>query len=84
MNQSRLASFLEAMANTLIGYVVSFALQLVVYPAFGHRFTIAQNVGIGLVFMAASLARSYVLRRWFNGRLHAAAMRAAHVLGSEA
>lgn len=27
----------------------------------------AEAFGIGLVFTAISLARSYVIRRWFNG-----------------
>lgn len=65
--QSRKSSFIEAIINVLIGYVISFMAQLVIYPAYGAQFTIMDNVFIGLWFMLLSLARSYVIRRWFNG-----------------
>jgi hypothetical protein len=34
-------------------------------------------LGIGAWFTAISIARGYVLRRWFNARLHRAAQRIA-------
>lgn len=83
MTQTRLGSLIEALMNTAIGFVISMAISVVVYPAFGHRFTLAQNAGITLIFTVASIARGYVLRRWFNGRLHAAALRAARALESK-
>ena len=36
-----------------------------------------QAFGIGLIFTVIALARMYVLRRWFNARLQAAAERLA-------
>ena len=75
MSQSKLGSFVEAVMNTFIGYWISFALQLVVYPAFGAKFSIMQNLWIGLIFMVASLVRSYVIRRWFNTYIHKAALK---------
>ena len=75
--QSRLSSFLESMANVLIGYVVSLLVQLIVYPLFGATFTFTQNVQIGLIFMVVAIVRSYIIRRWFNARIHAAALRLA-------
>lgn len=83
MTQTRLGSLIEALMNTAIGFVISMAISAVVYPAFGHRFTLAQNAGITLIFTLASIARGYVLRRWFNGRLHAAALRATRALESK-
>ncbi|MBC3927806.1 hypothetical protein [Undibacterium sp. CY21W] len=77
MSQSRLSSFIESMANVLISYFLSLAVQLVVYPAFGAQFTFSQNIYIGLIFAAVSTVRSYVIRRWFNKKIHAAAMRLA-------
>lgn len=77
MTQTRLGSLIEATVNTFIGFVITIGLSLVVYPAFGHRFTLAQNAGITLIFTVASVARGYVLRRWFNARLYDAAVRAA-------
>ena len=71
MNQHWKASAIEAASQTLIGYGISFGAQLVIYPAYGHSFTLGQNVQIGLWFMLLSFVRQYVLRRWFNGPLHA-------------
>lgn len=70
--QTRLSSFLEALANTLIGYVISLVAQLIVYPLYGASFTFRQNIEIGLIFMAISIIRGYVIRRWFNAKIHAA------------
>ena len=75
--QSRLSSFIESMANVFIGYVVSLLVQLVVYPLFGASFSFMQNIQIGLIFMAVAIVRSYIIRRWFNARIHAAAVRLA-------
>ena len=65
------------MANVLIGYFVSLLVQLAVYPLYGATFTFRQNVEIGLIFMVVAIVRSYVIRRWFNARIHAAALRLA-------
>lgn len=77
MNQTRIGSLIEACINTAIGFAVSIVLSLIVYPMFGHSFTLAQNVGITVIFTVASIVRSYVVRRWFNARIHVAAQRLA-------
>lgn len=64
--QSRVMSGAEALANTLIGYVVSLAATAIVLPLFGYAVSAADAIGISVVFTAVSLARSYVLRRAFN------------------
>jgi hypothetical protein len=64
--QSRVMSLLEATANVMIGYGVAVATQMVVFPWFGLHATLDQNLEIGLIFTAASLTRSYLLRRAFN------------------
>lgn len=66
MSQSRTMSAVEAAANVAIGYGINFAANLLVLPAFGFAVTAADAAGIGVVFTAISLARSYVLRRAFN------------------
>ena len=55
MTQTRLQSLIEAWANTLIGYFINLAVQLVVYPFYGATFMFGQNIQIGLVFMAVSI-----------------------------
>ena len=82
MNQSRLASFYEACISTAFGFVFSVLLSMIVYPMHGHSFTLVQNMSITAIFTVASIARGYVIRRWFNARLHSAAMRLAGAKGA--
>jgi hypothetical protein len=63
--QSRVMSFVEAFTNVVVGYGVAVATQMIVFPWFGLRATLGQNLGIGLIFTIISLARSYLLRRLF-------------------
>jgi hypothetical protein len=64
--QTRMGSFVEAWANILVGFTINFIANLAVLPLFGFNVTPSAAFGIGLVFTAISLARSYVLRRWFT------------------
>ena len=64
--QSRTASALEAVVNVAVGYGLAVGLNLTVLPAFGVPISGGQAVGVALVFTAASLVRSYLLRRLFN------------------
>ena len=77
MTQTKLGSFIEALFNVLIGYCINIVVQLIVYPQFGADFTLVDNLNLGLIFTVTSLFRQFVIRRWFNARLHAAAMRLA-------
>jgi len=72
-----MGSLLEALAHTGIGFIISILISLVIYPLFGHAFTLAENVGITIIFTVASIIRGYIIRRWFNDRIHNAAMRLA-------
>jgi hypothetical protein len=65
--QSRLHSFIEAWANIAIGISINFVANLLILPLFGFHVGAAQAFGIGVIFTAISLARSYIIRRWFNG-----------------
>lgn len=80
MNQSRLGSLIEAVFGTVIGFLVTLCLAPIVYPIFGHTFTLSQNLGISAFFTVASVLRGYILRRWFNARLQRAARRMAERL----
>ena len=78
MNQTKLGSLIEACVNVLIGFWINFFANLAILPAFGfHGLTLATNFYIGLAYTVVSVARSYIIRRWFNARLHAAAVRLA-------
>lgn len=78
--QSRLESLVEAVVNILLGFGINFTANLIVLPWFGFALTPTDAFGIGLVFTAISLARSYLIRRWFNARLVAFSARVARRL----
>ena len=66
MKQSRRMSLVEALANVAVGFGVAVATQIAVFPLFGLRASLADNLTIAAVFTSASIARSYVLRRTFE------------------
>jgi hypothetical protein len=66
MRQSRRASLTEAGLNTLIGYCVAIAVQVVIFPMFGIYIGASSHAVIGLLFTVVSLVRSYALRRLFE------------------
>jgi len=68
MNQSRIASIVEAGTNVAIGYIIALLSQFIVFPLYAIHVPLQTNVAIGLWFTAVSLVRSYVVRRWFNKR----------------
>jgi hypothetical protein len=75
MNQTKLGSFIETCVNTAIGYVIAVSSQIVIFPMFDIHVPLSDNFKIGLWFTVISIARGYVLRRWFNARLHRAAQK---------
>lgn len=77
MNQTRLGSLIEAGINVLIGFAINMAANFVILPLVGFEITLAQNLFIGVLYTLVSVARSYIVRRWFNARLHRAAVRMA-------
>ncbi len=68
--QTRTQSFIESFANVIIGYFVALAAQLIVFPIYEIEVSMSQNIQIGLIFTAVSIARSYLLRRFFNHYHH--------------
>ena len=66
MTQTRKRSFKEALTNILIGYSINFTANALILPIFVEGFTYKKNLVIGLIYTLISLARSYVIRRWFN------------------
>ena len=64
--QPRWQSWLEASANVLIGYGIAIGAQIIIFPLFGIKLHLEQNLEIGALFTLVSMIRSYVLRRVFN------------------
>jgi uncharacterized membrane protein len=65
--QNKKYSFIEAITNTFTGLVVSFVIQLIIYPVMDIPVKLHQNIIITLVFTIASILRGYIVRRIFNG-----------------
>ena len=59
----------------MIGFTINWVANMLIFPVFGFNVTGGQAFSMGLIFTAISLVRSYVIRRWFNARLHAVAQR---------
>ncbi len=66
MRQSRRMSLVEAVANVAVGFLVALATQLVAFPLFDLKVRLEENLAIGALFTAASIIRSYALRRVFG------------------
>ena len=81
MNQTKIESLLESLVNIIIGYSVALASQLLIFPMVDIDVPLSTNLWIGLWFTLISLARSYVIRRWFNAGLHKMVVSAAKRIG---
>jgi len=66
MSQTKRHSFIESLTNVAIGYGVALLSQLLIFPLYGIHISLGDNIAIGAWFTVISIARSYVLRRWFN------------------
>lgn len=73
MNQTRAGSLIESLMNIAIGYGVALLSQIAIFPLFDIHVSISTNLWIGAWFTLISLIRSYIIRRWFNARLHSSA-----------
>ena len=77
MTQTRLGSLIEAFINVAIGFVINMIANMLILPLIGFQISMGQNLFIGVLYTVISVARSYVVRRWFNARLHAASQQLA-------
>lgn len=77
MNQTKLGSFIEIAISTAIGYVLAIISQVIIFPLYDVHVSLETDLVIGVWFTIISLARGYVLRRWFNAMLQRAALRLA-------
>jgi hypothetical protein len=66
MKQTRAMSLVESIANVVVGYGVAVVTQILIFPMFVLRTTLAQNLLMGVAFSLISVARSFALRRAFE------------------
>ena len=69
MTQTHLQSLIETLTSVLLGYVVAILSQLLIFPLFGIKVSLTDNFLIAGYFTLVSVARGYVVRRWFNKKL---------------
>lgn len=65
MSQSKTRSVQEAIINILIGFTINLVCNLVIFRSFGYALSFHDSIFIGIIFTFVSLARQYIIRRWF-------------------
>jgi len=73
--QTRRGSLIEVGINIFIGFWINYFANLLILPMFGLHVTLAENFLLGLAYTLVSVARSYIIRRWFDARIHQTAMK---------
>lgn len=66
MSQSKRSSILEALVNTFVGLIITIAVSPLIYYSIGVKMSLPQMSGATLLFTFVSIARNYIIRRWFN------------------
>jgi hypothetical protein len=66
LRQSRTMSFVEAITNVAVGYLLAVLTQIAIFPSLDLRVSVADNLLIGGIFTAVSIVRSFTLRRLFE------------------
>lgn len=77
VTQTRLGSLYEALINIVIGFTINYFANLLIFPLFGLHISPGANFIMGCVYTVISLVRSYLIRRYFNAKLKALALRMA-------
>ena len=77
VQQTKLGSFYESIANIAIGASIALIAQMFVFPTEGIEVPLDSHLRITAWFTVISIVRSYTIRRWFNAKLHRAAMKLA-------
>lgn len=69
MKQSRIDSLMEALCNVIVGLCISMTANAVLIPLVtGHPLPLASNGALAAAYTVISIARTYLIRRAFNGR----------------
>ena len=66
MSQTKQSSFFEALTNVAIGFLVTLVFSPAIYWMCGVHMHYGQMGTVTVLFTVLSIARGYVVRRWFN------------------
>ena len=64
--QTKKMSLIETLSSVAIGYIISLAAQMIIFPIFDIKVSLTDNLIIGLFFTVVSIIRGYYVRRFFN------------------
>ena len=70
MRQTRTGALVESLANVAAGLGISIAATLAIFPALGYDVTLHEAGWISALFTVLSIARSYLMRRFFEWWWH--------------
>lgn len=73
VKQSKFESLVETTLNVAIGFVISFSAWPFVAALTDLPYSVSSNLLITTIFTILSITRGYIVRRFFNERLHRAA-----------
>lgn len=79
VGQTPRSAIIETWINICIGFMVNFLANIWILPMVGAHFNGWENLAMGWIYTAISMVRQYSIRRWFNARIHAAAVKLAKV-----
>jgi hypothetical protein len=68
--QSKLQSLYESAAKEVVGTSLGLAAQLVIYPMFDIKVSMASNIKLAFCFSTVGVVSNYVVRRMFNRMPH--------------
>ena len=68
MTQTRLMSLVEAVGNLVVGFVISMLATAAICRWYEIPMTVQHNAVLTFWMSVLSIARSYLLRRFFNQR----------------
>ena len=66
MSQTKRGSVVEVLVSVAIGLIVSMIANHFVFPLYGFQPSLISNAQITLIYTVISVARGYVVRRFFN------------------
>lgn len=66
MDQTKKGSFIEAVVNTFVGFIVTLIASPFIYWICGVEISFPAMSMVTLLFTIVSVIRNYVIRRFFN------------------
>ena len=83
MNQTKMASLIEATANTTLGFFVSFLVWPVAAYLTGISYDTSQHWAVIFIFTVSSVLRGYAVRRFFASGIHSMSRLVAKIIATK-